>query len=160
MGWELSNLSELERAHDRLLAETERAIAESLGDAGRHAVEHVNLHPEFRPHTGNLQKHTKARVVRTSGGRILRIINDAAYAAAIDGGSKAHIIRPTGRGPRIGGPTRLRFFSKKLGHWVSVREVHHPGTKPYRFLYYATDAANRVFRADIERRMADLASRF
>ena len=153
MGFQLGNLDELERAHERLLAETQRAIAEGLDLAGRHGVEHVKNHPEFKPQTGNLQKKTKYRVVRLGSGRILKLTNNAPYAAAIDTGSKAHVIRSKGGG-------RLTFFSKKLGHFVSVREVHHPGTRAYRFMFFAHDAADRVFRADMNRRMSSIASRF
>lgn len=147
------DIAELERAHDRLLADNERAIAESLELAGLHAIEHVQQHPEFKPQSGNLQRKTKARVVRTSGGRILRITNDAPYAGAIDGGAKPHVIRPVTA-------TRLRFFSKKADKWVFAKEVHHPGNRPFKFLYFATDAANRVFRADLTRRLTDIGARF
>lgn len=151
-GFELANFDELVRDHERFLAANERMIADTLELAGRFAIEHVHEHPEFKPHTGNLQKQTKSKVVRLSSGRVLRITNDAAYAGAIDGGARPHVITPK-RGKF------LRFIGRN-GRTVFARRVNHPGNKPYRFLYYATDAANRVFRADIERRMADLASRF
>lgn len=149
---QISNLDEFERAHDRLLADNERAIAQALDLAGQHGVEHVQRYPEFKPHTGNLQKHTKYRVVRTSAGRILRLSNDSPYAGAIDGGAKPHVIVPK-RGKF------LRFIGRD-GRTVFARRVNHPGNKPYRFLYFATDAANRVFRADIERRLTDIGARF
>ena len=152
MAFGISNLDELERQHDRFLAENERAIADALGIAGLFAIEHVQQHPEFKPHTGNLQKKTQAKVVRTSGGRLLRITNTAAYAGAIDGGAKPHVIVPR--------KAKLLRFVGRDGRTVFTRRVNHPGNKPYRFLYYATDAANRVFRADIERRLTDLAARF
>lgn len=152
MGWQLANERELEQAHNRLLAENERAIAEALDLAGRHAIEHVELHPEFKPQSGNLQKKTKARVVRTSGGRILRIVNTAPYAGAIDGGARPHLIVP--RKAKL-----LRFIGRD-GRTVFTKRVNHPGNRPYKFLYFATDAADRVFRADIQRRMSAIGSRF
>ena len=151
-GFELVNLAEIERAHERLLAENERAITESLELAGRHGVEHVERFPEFRPRTGNLQKNTKARVVRLGSGKILRLTNDAAYADAIDQGARAHVIVPR-RGKY------LRFIGRD-GRTVFTRRVNHPGNKPYRFMFFAHDAANRVFKRDIERRMSLIASRF
>lgn len=148
----IANLDELERAHDRLLADTERAIADALDLAGQHGVEHVQRYPEFHPQTGKLQKKTNYRVVRTSGGRILKLTNTAPYAGAIDGGAKAHTILP--RKGRF-----LRFIGRD-GKTVFARRVNHPGNKAYRFMYYATDAADRVFRADIERRLTDIGARF
>jgi hypothetical protein len=150
--FQLANLQELEREHDRLLAENERAIEGSLELAGRHGVEHVQQHPEFKPRTGALQKATKYRVVRTSGGRILKLTNTKDYAAAIDTGARAHTIVPR-RGKF------LRFIGRD-GRTVFTRRVNHPGNKPYRFMFFATDAADRVFRQVIVRRMGALASRF
>jgi hypothetical protein len=149
---QLVNLDELERAHDRLIEDSEHAIAEALELAGQHGVEHVQRYPEFHPRSGELQKKTKYRIVRTSGGRVLRLSNDAPYAGAIDGGSKPHVIVP--RKAKL-----LRFIGRD-GRTVFARRVNHPGNKPYRFLYFATDAANRVFRADIERRLTDIGARF
>jgi hypothetical protein len=152
MGFQLQNLEELRREHDRLLAENERMIGDALEVAGRHAVEHVQHFPEFNPQTGALQKATKARVVRMRNGRVLKITNTKPYAAAIDTGARAHVIVP--RKAKM-----LRFVGKD-GRTVFARRVNHPGNKPYRFMFFATDAADRVFRADIEHRMAALAARF
>lgn len=45
------------------------------------------------------------------------------YAGTLETGSKPHTIRPR----RTNG--YLRFFYK--GRWITVREVRHPGTRPY-----------------------------
>lgn len=152
MGWSLENEAELRRAHDRLLAENERAIAESLELAGRHGVEHVQRFPEFKPHTGNLQKKTSYRVVRLASGRLLKLDNSAKYADAIDQGARPHTIVP--RRAKF-----LRFIGRD-GKTVFARRVNHPGNRAYKFMFFAYDAADRVFRHDIERRMAVIAQRF
>lgn len=47
----------------------------------------------------------------------------SSYAGVIETGSVAHVIRPR----RTDG--YLRFFYK--GRWITVKEVKHPGTRPY-----------------------------
>jgi|1185.fasta_scaffold23332_3 hypothetical protein len=152
MAFEITNLAELERQHDRFLAENERAIADALDLAGRHGVEHVQQHPEFKPHTGALQKATSYRIVRMSNGRVLKLDNSSKHADATDTGAKPHVILP--RRGRF-----LRFIGRD-GRTVFTRRVNHPGNKPYKFMFFATDAADRAFRQDMSRRMSDLASRF
>lgn len=49
-------------------------------------------------------------------------------------GTPAHVIRP--RRARV-----LAFYWPKVGRVVYLREVHHPGTRPNRFLTGALDAA-------------------
>src|SRR6478609_8146431 len=88
----ISNLDEVHRGHERFLADNARLIVEAEGLAGRHALTYVQRYSEFTRRSGKLQDRTSYRVVRTSGGRILRIANPMPYAAAIDTGSKAHRI--------------------------------------------------------------------
>jgi hypothetical protein len=146
------DVDKMRREHDYYLARQERVIGAALAQAGDEAVEHVQRYPEFKPRTGALQKATKATVVRTSGGRLLRLSNAKPYAGAIDGGARPHIITP--RRGRF-----LRFIGRD-GKTVFARRVRHPGNKPYRFLYNAHDAANRLFRADLTRRLGELANAF
>jgi hypothetical protein len=145
------NLDEVRRGHERFLAETERLIGDAEEVAGRHAEEQVRANPPFKPRTGNLQRQTTHRVVRLGSGRILRIANSAKYAAAIDGGSRPHLIRA-----RNG----YLAFKGRDGKTVFRRQVQHPGNRPYKFLYRATNSAFRVLGHEIERRMSDAAKRF
>lgn len=151
-GLVLSNLDALTREHDLFLAREEREIAEALEAAGQHAESFVIDNPGFKPRTGALQKATKHRVVRMRNGRVLRITNSKDYAGAIDGGARAHVI----------GPKRGRFlrFIGRGGKVVFARAVNHPGNRPFKFLYRATVSADRVFRADLTRRLDALARSF
>lgn len=57
-------------------------------------------------------------------GRTVRVGSDLRYAAAVEFGSRGHVI--------FGRPM-LRFFWERAGAWVSFRRVNHPGTpaQPY-----------------------------
>lgn len=144
------DVAALRRSHQHLLAESDRAIASVLDDSPRVAREHVLDHAEFHHRTGALQRATTGKVVRTGSGRVVRIFNKKPYAAAIDRGAKPHVIRPRKAG-------MLRFVAKG-GGIVFARKVNHPGNRPYRFLYYATDAAGRVARKRIEEQLSQVAS--
>jgi hypothetical protein len=148
----LLNLDEVQRGHDHFLAGNQRLVSSAEELAGRHALQYVQQHSEFHRRSGKLQDKTAYRVVKTSGGKILRISNPLPYAAAIDTGSKAH--RITARNASV-----LRFVSRS-GVLMFRRSVWHPGTRPYKFLYNATDSAYRVLGQDLERGMTELARRF
>lgn len=148
MGW---NVDSLRRAHDHFLGEQERIIGSCLSAAGRHAEEHVQRYPTFTPRSGKLQEATKSRVMRTAGGRLIRIYNRKRYAAAIDTGARPHVIVPK----------RARFLRFKAGgRWVFARAVKHPGNKPYKFLYRAADSASRVLGQELQRGLTSIAARF
>jgi hypothetical protein len=148
----LVNFDEVVRAHRHFLAQNERAIEQSLTIAGRHGVDHVQKYPKFQRRTGKLQDKTQAsRVIRTSGGKLIRLMNPLRYAAAIDTGSKPHDIKPRRR-------KFLRFTVR--GKLVFARKVRHPGTKPYKFLWRATHSAHRVMGDYLRREMTSIAKRF
>lgn len=148
----LVNLQSVIRGHQHFLESHERMVNEALERAGRHAVDHVQKYPGFKPRTGRLQKSTRARVVRTSGGKLVRLTNRRAYAQAIDTGAKPHVIRPRRR--------RFLRFRTRTGQIVFARRVNHPGNRPYKFAWRATHSAHRVLGQELEMRMAELARRF
>ena len=149
----LTNFEQVRRGHDHFLAQNQRLILESLEKAGRHAKDHVKQYPQFKPRTGNLQKKTTARVVRTRGGRVLKLDNKAKYADAIDGGARPHQIVGKSGG-------FLRFFWAKHRRWVTTRKVNHPGNRPYKFMFRAWNSAGRVERQLLEHGMRDIARDF
>lgn len=57
-------------------------------------------------------------------GRTLRVGSNLSYAAAVEFGSRGHMIY---------GRPRLRFFWDRLDGWATFRHVNHPGTpaQPY-----------------------------
>jgi hypothetical protein len=146
------SVERMRRGHDHLLANTQREVVQGLGFIGRFAKDHVQKHPEFRPRTGALQRSVKARVVRTSGGKLLKLGSNKKYAQSIDGGARPHVIRPKRR--------QFLRFKGRNGQWVFARKVNHPGNKPYKFLYRATKAAGRVGERNLRQRLSRIASRF
>lgn len=145
------NVEALKRSHDHFLGRQEVAIGEALATAGHHAEEHVKRYAPFRRRTGRLQDNTKSVVLRTAGGRLVRIYNRMPYAAAIDTGAKPHTIVPR----------RSRFLRFRVGGaWVFAKKVRHPGNKPYKFLYRAADSASRVLGQELARRLGAIARRF
>lgn len=148
-----ASIQRMKRGHNWLLAAHQREVREALEFAGRFAEDHVQKYPGFTPRTGKLQRSTKHRVVRTAGGRVLKLTNNRAYAPSIDGGARPHVIVPRNK-------PRLRFFWKKIGRWVSAKKVNHPGNRPYKFLYRAHNAAWRVGERNLRQRLTRIASRF
>lgn len=148
---QIVNLPEVHRGHEHFLAENERMLGDAAETAGRAAEEFVRRYPGFKPRTGELQKATTHKVVRLSGGKLLKIDNPKAYADTIDGGARPHrIAAKNGKALRfvMGGKVMFR------------RSVNHPGTKPYKTFYRATFSAYRSMGQDLTRRMSALASRF
>lgn len=150
MGW---ILSPIRRAHAQFLAEHDRMTFDALQDAGRHGVDHVQQFPAFKPRTGALQKATQSRVIKTAGGRLVRLSNAKRYAEAIDTGARPHVI--AARNAPL-----LVFFWKKKGIWMRTRKVNHPGNKPYKFMYRAYHSAGRVAEQHLATGMARVAKRF
>lgn len=146
------NFDEVVRGHRHFLAQHQRMVEDALRTAGKHAVDHVQKHATFKRRTGRLQDKTQAsRVVRTSGGRLIRVFNPLRYAAAIDTGSKRHVIEARRR-------KALRFMVG--GRLVFRRRVMHPGTRPYKFLFRATHSAHRAMGDYLKREMTEIARRF
>ena len=148
----ITNFDEIHRGHEHFLAGNERLLVDAENRAGRHAEVYVQEHSEFKRRTGKLQDTTSYRLVKTTGGRILRIVNPQPYAKAIDTGSKAHEIVAKNGG--------VLAFMGRSGVMVFRRRVWHPGTRPYKFLYNAADSAYRVLGQDLAHGMQDLAKRF
>ncbi len=147
----LVNENEVRRKHDTFIVDHEREVGEALDLSGHVARNHVANYPEFKPRTGALQRATNYRVIRTSGGKLLKITNTKDYAAAIDSGARPHTIVPVAR-------YYLRFVVG--GKTIFAQRVKHPGNRPYKFLYRAHNAADRFFRQEMTRRMSALAVRF
>ena len=146
------NLTIIRQGHKAVIAKTNTAIAEVAVETGQAAVAYANSHPRFTPRSGDLQRANEYRVVRTPGGRIVRVLNKKKYAAAIDQGARPHDIHP-----KVG--HEYLHFKGKFG-WVRTRRVKHPGNKPYRFLHGATLAAGRAMGPKLGAKMARIAKQF
>lgn len=145
------SIQRMMRGHQHLLADTNRAVAAALEFGGKHAVDYVWQSPTFTPRTGKLQGSTRTKVVRTSGGKVLKIQNTAKHAPAIDGGAKAHWIGPSKK-------KALRFAV--AGGFAFSRGHMHPGNRPFKFLYRAYTSAGRVVDRNLTQRLTAISRRF
>ena len=86
--------------------------------------------------TGHLRRSNHSKVDGFTG----TVSNNVKYAKIIEEGSKAHKIRPR---------------KKKYLYWKGashpVKEVNHPGTKPYPFLKPALDKEAPNFQKELEK---------
>lgn len=146
------NLGKVMAAHARFSKEMRALIDTETRRAGEFALHHVQLHQTFKRRTGRLQDSTKAKVVRLRSGAVLKLTNAVPYAAAIEYGSRPHKITA-----KAG---KTLAFMGRGGAMVFRQSVNHPGNRPYKFLYRATNAAGRVFEAAMKSGMAKLAKIF
>jgi hypothetical protein len=146
------DIRRLERDHGKFIAAHRHALADSADDAAKAGENLSKNRPGFKHRSGNAKARTKGRVLRRGGKVIIRMSNDAKYAAILEKGSRPHIIRPK----KPGGVLRFNVG----GQWVSARQVRHPGTKPYRFLSKGRDVASRMFEQVMRPRMIRAARSF
>lgn len=145
----IKNISQIKRTHQRVCKQIQVVLDQELGTAGAFAQKHVRENQRgYKHRTGKLIQGTKARVVKISrGGRRVIISNSKPYAATVDRGSRAHVIRARRK--------FLRFLGKS-GEWVFARQVNHPGTRPTKFLWNATHATYRVAGPALDQRLMRL----
>ena len=151
------NLAALQKAHKAFLLSQDRAVTESLDEAGAHASHHVKTHSKFkrRSATRSVKDATRWRIVKTKGGRVVKITNSKRrggydVSAGLEHGTRPHTIRAKSGSLRFRAGGRLMFR----------RSVQHPGTRAYRFLSNATGAANRFMGSRLSARLSRLARRF
>jgi len=154
------DLSAIKAKHKRFLTEHKAAVDQALDPTllTPWTWRWVSQHGGFTSRTGNLVKKTKVSLLRTAGGRLVRVSNNAKYAAAQDGGSGLY------------GPKRSKYLIRAKngkamaftirGKLIFRRSVMHPGVKPTRFLYNANDALFRTSKQWLRGAMARAASKF
>ena len=148
------NIGKLHQHHERFLHANENLIQQQLTLAGKFGVEFAENHPRFTPRSPEgLAKSNEFKVVRTAGGKMLRLFNRKPHARYIEDGTRPHIIRWHGR-------KLLTFFWPKAGKWMRLKKVRHPGTKPYKFLHGAFVATTRRTIASLQSHMRLIARRF
>jgi hypothetical protein len=146
------NLGEIHRAHQRFIQTDRGALSTEMSHAAEYGEDYAKRYPRFIPrHHDGLREATEGKVVRRTGGGVVRLQNAKPYAASIDQGARPHDIH---------GNPRLVFFWAKLAKWVSARRVKHPGNKPYRFLYGANQASFREFGERMAAHMTAIARKF
>lgn len=154
------DLAAIKQKHKRFLAEHKAAVDQALSPEALTpwVWRWVSEHGGFTSRTGNLVHKSKVSLLRTAGGRLIRVSNKAAYAAAQDGGSGLY------------GPKRRKYLiraknAKALaftvrGKLIFRRSVMHPGVKPTRFLYNVNDALFRTSKQWLRGAMARAAHKF
>jgi hypothetical protein len=153
------SIQQVSAKHSRFESRFRILLETTTGEAARIAERHVYQTPHFKPRTGRLQRATKAKAVRTRSGRIVRVTNTAPYAQPIEYGARPHIIRARrARSLRFDWP---KFWSVQTRSptWF-LRSVHHPGNRPYKFLWHATWGSYRFTGGQLRQGMQQLARHF
>jgi hypothetical protein len=108
-------------------------VVRALIEAGEKVKnEAIRLAPK---RTQNLSRHIVKRLTKRKGRPAVTVGADVKYALFVHEGTRPHIIRPKGH-PFLafrwaGAPATMRRLPDGR---VLARVVHHPGTKPNRFL--------------------------
>jgi hypothetical protein len=136
------DVAAMQSAHRRFMTEHTRMVGHVLSGAQSAVLAEVNHNPGFTPRTGALQRATKARIVVTSRGKILRVSNAKKYARPIEEGSRPH--RIVARKAKF-----LRFIGRD-GAVVFRRSVNHPGNRAHWFLNRAQITAAARMKAQLE----------
>ena len=159
------NLAQLKQTHERFKRHHALIVDRSMAKAGNHAKEHVRLRSKFKRRSRrSLKDNTKARIVRTSGGKILRLKWTKKYASYVEYGTKKHPISlmEEGGGTSTRGKA-LRFFWKKGPNGPGIyffKKVNHPGTRPYKFGWNSASAAHRIMGQQLRSGMQRAAEKF
>ena len=152
----ITTADEVKRKHVRLPHALSIAVWKSLDTFGAQVEQWVKSGAgvRFKPRSGKLQDSVGHEVQERWGEHRLKFTASAPYASFVERGTKAHPIHPK----RPGG--MLRFYWEKLGKWVSLKRVNHPGTPAYRFLIDNIHRARQQFATHIKAAGESLASRF
>lgn len=148
------DIAAIKKAHQRFLKRHEALVNESLRVAGRQAEEHVRQRSKFkRRKARSLKDDTKSRIVKTRGGKILRLKWSKPYALYVEYGTRKHIIVPRRA-------FALRFKPKNSSTFVFAKRVRHPGTRPYKFGWNAASSSHRVLGRLMRQGMTRIAEKF
>jgi hypothetical protein len=104
-----------------------RKVALDIADeAKRIAQVELGIHPGDKPRSGDYARGFQVKVARANGKFAFIVSNKKNYAAALEYGTRPHIIRAR----RV---QHLEFRGRN-GVWYKVKTVSHPGNKAYRIL--------------------------
>lgn len=136
------NVSDVRRQHSKFLHSAGEIIDHAAHEAAEFGSKYQGHH--WKQPTGNLERQTQARVIKTRQGNRIVLSNKAPYALAQEYGSGLHASRGARAKYPIPGPNNK---SGKTLRWVSNGRVHfskrvmHPGVRATRFLFLKTEAA-------------------
>jgi hypothetical protein len=148
------NIAQLKLIHRRFRSRNTAMVNASLKVAARQAEEHVRQRSTFkRRKARSLKDDTKHRIIKSRGGRILRLSWTKKYSPFVEYGTRPHRIVARRR-------AFLRFYLPRAGRVVYARRVNHPGTRPYKFGWKSAYAAHRVLGQHLQRGMDSIAQKF
>lgn len=152
------NIQKIKQHHQNFLRKHDAMVADVTNEAKLEqlAQRYVKDNSGLKMRTNNLMNMTKVKTIRTRNGVIVKISNKAKYAWAQDQGSGLY--GKSGAKYIIPGNPFLRFVWK--GNVIYRRYVMHPGVKPTRFLFNATDATGRNVASFLRTRMLEVARKF
>ena len=153
------NIQKIKTHHQNFLRKHDAMVADATntGKLEEFVRQHIAQHSGLRMRTNNLVNSTTVAAVRTRSGTIVSVRNKAKQAWAQDQGSGLYG-RRRATYPITGNPY-LRFLGRG-GQLIYRRKVMHPGVRPTRFLYNATDAAGRLVASYLATRMYEVARKF
>ncbi len=153
------NIQKIRTHHQNFLRKHDAMVANATneGKIEEFVKQHITQHSGLTMRSGNLVGSTTAAVIRTRSGALISIRNKAKYAWAQDQGSGLYG-RRRATYPITGNPY-LRFMGRG-GGIVYRRRIMHPGVRPTRFLYNATDAAGRLVASYLATQMHEVARKF
>lgn len=144
----------------------ENAAEDAANDGAAAALEHAKATTKFRDRSGALRGSIATAAARRAGRWWDALIQATAkHAAHVEWGTRPHpIVAKAARGfigPLEAGQSRSRrknvtgllvFYWEKVGRWMAVPKVNHPGTEPTWFMslaarkgyYTMIDSAKRV----------------
>lgn len=148
------NIAKLKQTHERFKQRHKALVNDALRVAGVQAKEHVRQRSKFKRRSAqSLKDDTKTRIVKTRGGKILRLKWSKKHAPFIEYGTRRHVIKPKRR-------SHLVFYWRKVGCVVFAKRVMHPGTRPYKFGWNSASAAHRVLGHRLRASMTRAAEKF
>jgi len=140
--------------HKRFMAANEFMVVRECKKAGEIAVREANSRQQFRVRTGNLRRNTKAQLLVLADGRKVRVSNKLDYASYLEFGTDPHVIRAKKA-------KALRFMYPQFsGNYVYRKQVMHPGTKAYKWLWTGVHHSYIFLRVRLLNDMRDLARQF
>lgn len=155
------DINRLRREHKLFLNDHQTMVEGVLtmaGQVGVREVEQNNVRFKAPPSPGGIRRSTSFILHRTARGHIVKLRNTARHAAAQDSGSGIH-------GPRkapyliVARRARALRFIGRDGTIVFRRSVMHPGVKPTKFLWRATQSAYASAYEQLYRGMVRVAAR-
>ena len=153
------NIGLIKKHHKDFLSNHDAMVASVLTESKLqdYAQRYVHDNSGLKMRSGNLEKSTKVKVIRTRNGSLIKVQNNAKYAWSQDQGSGLYGRRRSVY--TITGNPYLRF--RGLGGRIIYRhKVMHPGVRPKRFLFNTTDAMARTVAAWLETGMKSVARKF